>query len=106
MQVLKAITRVVPVPCSPIALAAELLPLPLPLPPVLVAPPMEPPVPVGFSPLGISLGERFDPRVRIVGFDTADADGTEFLPDGMAWMLLEVALNTVGASEISLLSYC
>jgi hypothetical protein len=51
--------------------------------------------------LGISLGERFDPRVRVVGFDTAVADGTAFLPEGMAWMLLDVALNTVCPSEIS-----
>ena len=63
MQVLKAITRLVPDPYNPNPLAAEL-------------DPRTPPVPVGLMPLGILLGERFEPSVRVVGFDTAEAEGT------------------------------
>ena len=41
----------------------------------------------------------------MVGFETAVAEGTLFFPEGMAWTLLEVVLNFVGAMEISWLSW-
>jgi hypothetical protein len=94
MQVLKVIIRPVPEPHNPFLMAAELL---LPLP---VSPPMAPPVPVGVWPLGMLFGRIFEPSVNVVGFDTAVAEGTLSFPEGMAWMLLDVALNTVGPREI------
>ena len=39
-----------------------------------------------------------------MGFGTAVAEGIFPLPEGMAWTLLAVALNFVGAMDISWLS--
>jgi hypothetical protein len=74
MQVHKPITTPVPDPNNPFRTAAELLPLLPEEPPD--SPPTVPPVTVGGSSLGILLGSKFSPRVRVVGFATADADGT------------------------------
>jgi hypothetical protein len=71
-------------PYNPIPLAADLLELPV------LPGPMAPPVPVGDSPLGRLEGERLEPTVRVVGFATADAEGTWFLPEGIAITLLDV----------------
>lgn len=84
---------------NPFPLAADELDPPVPLEPVAV--PIAPPVPVGNCPFGILLGERFVPTINVVGFGTAEADGTLFLPEGIAWTLLAVILNFVCANEIS-----
>lgn len=94
MHVLNPKTRPVPDPNNPLPLAAELDELPVEVP-------IAPPVPVGDCPWGILFGERFVPRVNVVGFATADAEGILFWPEGIAWTLLAETLNFVCAIEIS-----
>src|SRR5579859_7670019 len=92
MQVPNPITTPVPLPYNPLPLAAdELCDVPVPI---------APPVPVGAWPLGKFEGERLEPRVRVVGFATAVAEGTWDFPLGIARMLEEVSLNFAGANEI------
>jgi hypothetical protein len=98
MQVVIPNTKSVPLPYKPWPLAADELPL------WDVPVPIAPPVPVGVWPLGRFEGRRLDPKVRVVGFETAVAEGILFLPLGMARMLLAVWLNFAGAREISWLS--
>lgn len=93
MHVLNPKTRPVPDPNNPFPLAAE-----RDEPPVSV--PIAPPVPVG-PPWGMSFGEIFVPRVNVVGFATAEADGTLLFPEGIASILLAEMLNFVCAREIS-----
>jgi hypothetical protein len=50
--------------------------------------------------LGRFEGERLEPRVRVVGFETAVAEGTWDFPLGMERILLVVSLNFAGAREI------
>ena len=95
MQVLIPNNKAVEVPHNPNPFAAELEE------PFV---PIDPPVPVGAMPLGRFDGFRFEPRVTVVGFGTAVAEGIFPLPEGMAWTLLAVALNFVGAMDISWLS--
>lgn len=98
MQVIEPITTPVPLPYNPTPLAAD------ELPPCDVPVPIAPPVPVGLWPLGKFEGERLEPNVRVVGFETAVAEGTWDFPLGMARMLDEVSLNLAGANEICWLS--
>jgi hypothetical protein len=94
MHVLSPKQRPVPDPNNPFPLAAELLDPPFTLPVIV---PKTPPDPVGAGPLGTLLC----PTVNVVGFATAEADGTLPFPEGMTSMLLAVTLNFVGAIEIS-----
>lgn len=70
MHVLIVNIKLLESPYNPIPLAADLLELPL------VPVPMAPPVPVGDCPLGRFEGDKLDPTVRVVGLETADAEGT------------------------------
>lgn len=79
---------------NPFPFAAEPLVDP---PPVGSIVPRTPPDPVGVRPVAILLC----PRTNVVGFATAEADGTFPLPEGMTSMLLADTLNFVGAIEIS-----
>lgn len=72
MHVLTPNIKLFESPYNPIPLAADLLELPVLPVPV----PMAPPVPVGDCPLGRLEGRRLEPTVRVVGFETADAEGT------------------------------
>lgn len=87
-------TRPVPDPNNPFPFAAELLDAPV-APGSIV--PRTPPDPVGVRPVGILLC----PTTNVVGFATAEADGTFPFPEGMTSILLAVTLNFVGAIEIS-----
>lgn len=85
-------TRPVLDPNNPFPFAAELL-----VPAVGGIVPRTPPDPVGVRPVAILLC----PTTNVVGFATAEADGTFPLPEGMTSMLLADTLNFVGAIEIS-----
>lgn len=79
-----------------ILLAAELLDVTAPHddPVLLITVSNDPPLPV---PVGRLLGGI--PRVKVVGFAMADADGTLFFPEGITCILLELELNFVCARD-------
>jgi hypothetical protein len=89
--VLNPKSRPVPDPNNPFPLAAELDPAAL-----LGIVPITPPDPVGGGPVGIIVA----PAINVVGFATAEADGSLPFPEGMTWMLLDATLNFVFAIEI------
>jgi hypothetical protein len=92
MHVLNPKTRPAPDPNNPFPLAAECDVE------ALVSVPIAPPVPVGPPPWGML---RPDPTFNVVGFATAEADGTLLFPEGIARILLAETLNFVCAREIS-----